>query len=87
MDLDTRHLAAFLGKVTLRVRDILAKAQVQRFEIRQTRRCAFGIGGALTAAIRAASDRSSTAATSWASVIVMWPPFWQLRSRVWPGRT
>ena len=34
MDLDTRHLAAFLGKVTLRVRDILAKATVQRFEIR-----------------------------------------------------
>ena len=35
MDLETRHLAAFVGKVTLRVRDILTKAQVQRFEIRR----------------------------------------------------
>jgi len=35
MDLDTRHLAAFVGKVTLRVRDILTRAQVQRFEIRR----------------------------------------------------
>src|SRR5690348_14315317 len=35
MDLETRHLAAFVGKVTLRVRDILAKATVQRFEIRR----------------------------------------------------
>ena len=35
MDLETRHLAAFVGKVTLRVRDILSKAQVQRFEIRR----------------------------------------------------
>jgi hypothetical protein len=35
MDLETRHFAAFVGKVTLRVRDILAKAQVQRFEIRR----------------------------------------------------
>jgi len=35
MDLETRHLAAFVGKVTLRVRDILGKAQVQRFEIRR----------------------------------------------------
>ena len=35
MDLETRHLAAFVGKVTLRVRDILNKAQVQRFEIRR----------------------------------------------------
>jgi hypothetical protein len=33
MDLETRHLAAFVGKVTLRVRDILSRAQVQRFEI------------------------------------------------------
>ena len=35
MDLETRHLAAFVGKVTLRVRDILNRAQVQRFEIRR----------------------------------------------------
>jgi hypothetical protein len=35
MDLETRHLAAFVGKVTLRVRDILSRAQVQRFEIRR----------------------------------------------------
>jgi hypothetical protein len=35
MDLETRHLAAFVGKVTLRVRDILKRAQVQRFEIRR----------------------------------------------------
>ena len=35
MDLETRHLAAFVGKTTLRVRDILSKAQVQRFEIRR----------------------------------------------------
>jgi hypothetical protein len=35
MDLETRHLAAFVGKITLRVRDILTKAQVQRFEIRR----------------------------------------------------
>jgi len=35
MDLETRSLAAFVGKVTLRVRDILARAQVQRFEIRR----------------------------------------------------
>ena len=33
MDLETRQLAAFVGKVTLRVRDILTRAQVQRFEI------------------------------------------------------
>ena len=35
MDLETRHLAAFVGKTTLRVRDILKKATVQRFEIRR----------------------------------------------------
>jgi hypothetical protein len=35
MDLETRHLAAFVGKVTQRVRDILNRAQVQRFEIRR----------------------------------------------------
>jgi hypothetical protein len=35
MDLETRHLAAFVGKTTLRVRDILSKALVQRFEIRR----------------------------------------------------
>lgn len=35
MDLETRHLAAFVGKVTLRIRDILGRAQVQRFEIRR----------------------------------------------------
>jgi hypothetical protein len=35
MDLETRHLAAFVGKTTLRVRDILGKTQVQRFEIRR----------------------------------------------------
>jgi hypothetical protein len=35
MDLETRHLAAFVGKVTLRVRDILNRAQVQCFEIRR----------------------------------------------------
>jgi hypothetical protein len=35
MDLDTRHLAAFVGKVTVRVRDILNRAQVQCFEIRR----------------------------------------------------
>jgi hypothetical protein len=35
MDLETRNLAAFLGKVTLRVRDILNRAQVQCFEIRR----------------------------------------------------
>src|SRR5436190_21864008 len=35
MDLETRHLAAFVGKVTQRVRDILAKATVQRFEVRR----------------------------------------------------
>lgn len=35
MDLDTRHLAAYVGKLTIRVRDILNKAQVQRFEIRR----------------------------------------------------
>lgn len=35
MDLETRHLAAFVGKVSLAVRDILNRAQVQRFEIRR----------------------------------------------------
>jgi len=35
MDLETRHLAAFVGKTTLRVRDILNRAQVLRFEIRR----------------------------------------------------
>jgi hypothetical protein len=35
MDLETRQLAAFVGKVTTRVRDILNRAQVQRFEIRR----------------------------------------------------
>ena len=35
MDLETRQLAAFVGKTTLRVRDILTKAQVLRFEIRR----------------------------------------------------
>ena len=35
MDLETRQLAAFVGKTTLRVRDILNRAQVQRFEIRR----------------------------------------------------
>lgn len=35
MDLETRSLAAFVGKTTLRVRDILTRAQVQRFEIRR----------------------------------------------------
>ncbi len=33
MDLETRQLAAFVGKTTLRVRDILSRAHVQRFEI------------------------------------------------------
>jgi hypothetical protein len=33
MDLDTRPLAAFIGKIILRVRDILARARVERFEI------------------------------------------------------
>ena len=35
MDLETRNLAAFVGKVTLRVRDILSKTKVQRFEIKR----------------------------------------------------
>ena len=35
MDLETRHLAAFVGKTTLRVRDILNRAHVLRFEIRR----------------------------------------------------
>lgn len=35
MDLETRHLAAFVSKISIRVRDILGKAQVQRFEIRR----------------------------------------------------
>jgi hypothetical protein len=35
MDLETRHLAAFVGKVTLRIRDILGRASVHRFEIRR----------------------------------------------------
>jgi hypothetical protein len=35
MDLETRHLAAFVGKTTLRVRDILKRATVTRFEIRR----------------------------------------------------
>jgi hypothetical protein len=33
MDLDTRPLAAFIGKITLRVREILTRARVERFEI------------------------------------------------------
>jgi len=35
MDLETRHLAAFVGKVTVHVRDILSHTQVERFEIRR----------------------------------------------------
>jgi hypothetical protein len=40
MDLETRQLAAFVGKVTLRVREILQRARVERFEILRGEPCA-----------------------------------------------
>ena len=35
MDLETREFAAFVGKTTLRVRDLLKRYPVERFEIRR----------------------------------------------------
>lgn len=39
MDLETRQFAAFVGKVTLNVKDVLARARVQRFSVHRGPPC------------------------------------------------